>query len=47
VRGETGCVTAGATGTTGNKIFMNAFCISTFFIPFASISLPASSSLSF
>src|SRR6218665_3212489 len=46
VRCETGCVTTGATGTTGNKILMNAFCISTLLIPLASISLPASSSLS-
>src|SRR6218665_119966 len=37
VRGETGCVTTGATGTTGNKILMNAFCISTLLIPLASI----------
>src|SRR6218665_3789879 len=46
VRGETFCATTGATGTTGNKILMNAFCISILLIPLASISLPASSSLS-
>src|SRR6218665_1999877 len=46
VRGETGCATTGATCTTGNKILMNAFCISTLLIPLVSISLPASSSLS-
>src|SRR6218665_3757224 len=42
VRGETGCATTGATGTTGNKILTNAFCISTLLIPLGSISLPAS-----
>src|SRR6218665_1113717 len=38
--------TTGATGTSGNKSLMNAFCISTLLIPFGSMSLPASSSLS-
>src|SRR6218665_2604206 len=46
MRGETCCATTGATGTTENKILMNVFCISTLLIPLASISLPASSSLS-
>src|SRR6218665_1659980 len=39
-------LTTGATGTTGNKILMNVFRISTLLNPLASISLPASSSLS-